>query len=175
MAFRILWRYWHQFWCCRDDYMTKNWNCKLMHVIKWTTSSSEHWHKSALISGTARDIWTKFSTAPNYQHAGTCQICLTWKSVTVTAAILNLGKCWYLQIWRRYLHLISQEDTSRPHRYDHVTKSQNWKLIHMTSSNKHHEQKCVDVGDYKKCWTKFGLELKNHTAIMLECAKFNYH
>jgi len=64
-------------------------------------------------------IWTKFDTELkhqiNYQHAGMCQINITWKSKMVATAVLNFEKCQYLRILRQYnLHQVSWEDATRP-------------------------------------------------------------
>ena len=43
------------------------------------------------------------------------------------------------------MHQILREDASRPCGDDHLTKSLNRKLIHVTSSNERLKHKCVDV------------------------------
>ena len=73
------------------------------------------------------------------------------------------------------LHQIIWEDATRPCGDDHVTKSQNRKLIPVTSSNKRLKHKCVDLSDYNKysIWTNFGTKLKYHTVNMLEWSNSN--
>jgi len=46
------------------------------------------------------------------------------------------------------LHQIIWQDASRPCGDDHVTKSRNRKLIHVTSSNEGLKHMCVDLSDY---------------------------
>jgi len=56
-----------------------------------------------------------------------------------------------------------------------MIKSQNRKLIRVTSSNERLEYKCVGLSDYESMtdiWTKFGAELKHHTINTPECANF---
>ena len=61
-----------------------------------------------------------------------------------------LYKCTILTYLVTYLHQISWEDAPQPCRDDHVTKSRNQKLIHVTSSNEGLKHMCVDLSDYNR-------------------------
>ena len=65
------------------------------------------------------------------------------------AVILNFGKMSITLDWLKdILHQIIWEDAAGRRGDDHVTKSQNRKLIRVTSSNKGLKQMCVDLSDY---------------------------
>jgi len=63
------------------------------------------------------------------------------------AAILNFGKKNF-GLDKDILHQIIWEDASRRRGDDHVTKSRNRKLIHVTSSNESLRHMCVDLSGY---------------------------
>jgi len=67
------------------------------------------------------------------------------------AAILNFGKnVNNFGLDKDVLHQIIWEDAARRRGDDHVTKSQNRKLIRVTSSNEGLKQMCIDLSDYNK-------------------------
>jgi len=67
------------------------------------------------------------------------------------AAILNFGKnVNNFRLDKDILHQIIWENAARRHGDDHVTKSQNRKLIRVTSSNEGLKQMCVDLSDYNR-------------------------
>ena len=63
----------------------------------------------------------------------------------VVAAILHFGKMSITPDWTKVPAPNFVEDASRLCGDDHVTKSQNRKLIRMTSSNESLKHKCVDL------------------------------
>jgi len=66
------------------------------------------------------------------------------------AAILNFGKMSNFLLDKDILHQIIWEDAPRPCGDDRVTKSQNQKLIRVTSSNEVLKHMCVDLSDYNR-------------------------
>jgi len=67
-------------------------------------------------------------------------------SKMAAAAIFNFGKISITPDWIK-MHQILWEDAPRPCGNDHMTKSQNRKLIRVTSSNEGLKHMCVDLGD----------------------------
>jgi len=109
------------------------------------------------------DIWTKFGTKHKYYTINT----LEWpnshnQSKMAAAAILNFGKMSITPDWIKIYAPNLWEDATRPCGDDHVTKSQNRKLIRLTSSNEWRISASISV-TITCIWTKFGTKFKYHT------------
>ena len=88
------------------------------------------------------------STLPTRRNG---QININWKSKITAAAILNLEKnVNNFGLDKDISHQIIWEDAPRRCEDDHVTKSRNRKLIHVTSSNESLKHMCVDLSDYNR-------------------------
>jgi len=111
------------------------------------------WSICASISVTITDIWTKFGTKHKCHTINT----LKWPN-SHKLKIQDGGGC-HPEFWKNVNNSgldtdictkLCGEDASRPCRDDHVTKSRNRKLIHVTSSNECLKDMCVDLGDYNR-------------------------
>ena len=111
------------------------------------------WSKSASISVTITDIWTKCGTEHKYHTANT----LEWpnshklkiqdgggRHLEFRKNVNNSG------LDKDILHQIIWEDAPRRRGNDHVTKSRNRKLIRVTSSNEGLKHMCIDLSDYNR-------------------------
>ena len=93
------------------------------------------------------------------------------KSKMAATTILNFRKISITPDWIKIYAPISWEDASRPRKGDHVTKSRNRKLIHVTSSNEglKHRPMCVDLSDYNRClnqiWYRTQIPHYQHTGM----------
>jgi len=109
---------------------------------------------------TVRQAYDQFQSFvdgfPDYQHAKTCQIHLTWKSMNTAAAVLNFGKCRHLIV--RYLNQIWWEDTTIGY-VEMIT----WPKVEVKRKSGTVVCRSRGLIDYNKFWTKFGAELKHHT------------
>jgi len=108
------------------------------------------WSICASISATITYIWTKLGTEHKYHTINTPEWPNSHKlkiqdvggrHLEFRKNVNNFGLDTY--IYNKFLW----EDASRPCGDDHLTKSQNRKLIRETSSNEH---KCVDLSDYRR-------------------------
>ena len=109
------------------------------------------WSKSASLSVTITDIWTKFGTEHKYCTTNTEEWPNSHKlkiqdgsgrHLEFRKNVNNFG------LDKDILHQIIWEDAPRRRGDDHVTKSRNRKLIRVTSSNEGLKQMCVDLSDY---------------------------
>ena len=73
---------------------------------------------------------------------------MSCKSKMAAAPIFNFGKILIVPDWIKTSAPNFMEDASRPCGDDHVTKSRNRKLIHLTSSNKGLKHMCIYLRDY---------------------------
>jgi len=125
------------------------WNRKLIRV----TSSNEVWSICASISVTITDIWTKFGTEHKYHTTNTPE----WQNSHKLKIQDGGGRDLEFQknvnnfgLDKDISHQIIWEDAPRRCEDDHVTKSRNRKLIHVTSSNESLKHMCVDLSDYNR-------------------------
>jgi len=111
------------------------------------------WSKSASISVTITDIWTKFGTEHKYHITNTHEWPNSYKLKILDGGgrhreirknVNDFGLDKYI------LHQIIWKDASRRRGDDHVTKSRNRNLIRVTSSNEGRKQMCVDLSDYNR-------------------------
>ena len=124
------------------------------------------WSICATISVNITDIWHKFATEHKYHTVNTPE----WpnshklKIQDGGAAILNFGKMSITLDWikKDILHQIIWEDAPRSCGDERVTKSQNRKLIRVTSSNEWSICASISV-TITDIWTKFGTEHKYDT------------
>jgi len=111
------------------------------------------WSKSASISVTITDIWTKFGTEHKYHTTNTQE----WQNshklkiqdgggrhLKFRKNVNNFG------LDKDILHQIIWEDAPRRRGDDHVTKNRNRKLIRVMSSNEGLQHMCVDLSDYNR-------------------------
>jgi len=111
------------------------------------------WSKCASISVTITDIWTKFGTEHKYHTINTLEWPNSYKLKIQDGGGRNLEfrkNVNNFELDKDILHQIIWEDASRRRGNDHVTKSRNWKLIRVTSSNGRLKQMCVDLSDYNR-------------------------
>ena len=143
----------------------------LRDVIKWMSEAYMRRSQSVTIT----DIWTKFSTEHKYCTTNTPE----WPNSHKLTIQDGGGRHLEFQknvnnfgLDKNILHQIIRGDAPRPCRDDHMTKSQNRKLIRETSSNKRLEHKCVDLSDYRRYVNQIlYIELQHHTINMTECSK----
>jgi len=102
---------------------------------------------------TITDIWTKFGTEHKYLIINTPEMPNSHKLE------IQDGGGRQLEFWKNVnnfgldediLHQIMWEYAPRPCGDDHLTKSQNRKLIRVTSSNEYLKHMCVDLSDYNR-------------------------
>jgi len=102
---------------------------------------------------TITDIWSKFGTEHKYHTINTPE----WPNLHKLKIQDGGGR--HLEFRKNVnnfgldkdiLHQIIWEDASWPCGDDHVTKSRNWKLIRVTSSNQCLKHMCVDLSDYSR-------------------------
>ena len=111
------------------------------------------WSICASISVTITDIWTKFGTEhkyhtinmPEWQNSHKLKIQDGGgRHLEFRKNVNNFG------LDKDSLHQIISEDAPWPCGDDNVTKSQNRKLIRVTSSDKCLKYMCVDLSDYNR-------------------------
>jgi len=99
-----------------------------------------------MISVTITDIWNKFGTEHKYHTTNTPEWPHSHKLKIQDGGGRHL-EFRKMSIHKNILHQIIWEDASRPCGDNHVAKSQNRKLIRVTSSTKSLKHMCVDLGD----------------------------
>ena len=104
------------------------------------------WSIYASISVTITDIWNKFGTEHKYHTTNTPEWPHSHKLKIQDGGGRHL-EFRKMSIHKNILHQIIWEDASRPCGDNHVAKSQNRKLIRVTSSTKSLKHMCVDLGD----------------------------
>jgi len=111
------------------------------------------WGICASISVTSADIWTKFGTEHKYHAANTPE----WQNSHKLKIQDGGGRHLEFQkninnsgLDKDILHQIIWKDAPRPCGDDQRTKSRNWKLIRVTSSNQGLKHMCVDLSDYNR-------------------------
>jgi len=111
------------------------------------------WSICVSILVTITDIWTKFGTEQKYHTINTPE----WPNLHKLKIQDGGGR--HLEFRKNVnnfkldkdiLHQIIWEDAPRPCGYDHVIKSRNRKLIHVTSSNEGLKHLYVDLSDYNR-------------------------
>jgi len=124
------------------------------------------WSICASISVTITDIWNKFGTEHKYQTINTLEWPNSYKlkiqdgggrHLDFRKNVNNFG------LDKDILHQIIWKDAPRRRGEDHVTKSQNRKLIRVTSSNEVWSIRASISVTITDIWTKFGTEHKYHT------------
>ena len=115
-------------------------------VIKWRSEAC------ASILVTITDIWTKFGKEHKYHTINTPEWPNSHKLKIQDGGGRHLvfRKNVNFGLNKDILHQIIWEDAPRPCGYNHVTKIQNRKLIHVTSSNEGLKHMCVDFSDYNR-------------------------
>ena len=139
---------------CREDHVTKSPNRKLIRV---TSSDKGLKHMCVDLSDYNRYL-NQISYRTQIPHY---QIHINWKCSRHLEFRKNGSR-----LDKDILHQIIWEDASRPCGDDHVTNSQNRKLIRVTSWTKgfKHNFLCASISvTITNIWTKFGTEHKHHT------------
>ena len=111
------------------------------------------WSKCASISVTITDIWTKFGTEHKYCPINTPEWPNSYKLKIEDGGGRHLAFRKNLNNFgldKDILHQIIWKDASPPCEDDHMIKSRNRTLIHVTSSNECMKHMCVDLSDYNR-------------------------